>query len=185
MSDPNNVMAELPAHICTRFNALLPDLRECAPHEGKYTLDDLKREGIPAPAVKVSCLGAKQDQTYAGAPATFLLLMAAYVVTRDGLGTRRDLLAAQICQTLLATIPEQTWGLDGIGPARTTAMHTLISTKVKSKAVSLWAVTWLQPISFFQPAPRSLGVELHVGIAPKVGADHADDYEHVGGSDDE
>lgn len=185
MSDPNQILADLRPTICAEVRSLLPDLRECEPHEGKYSLEELKRDGLPSPAVKVSILGAKQDKIFAASPATFLLKMAAYVVTRDSLGKSRDEAAATICQVLMKLVPENDWSLDGIGRARDTALHCLVSTKVKSKGVSLWALTWHQPVSFFAPLESPLGVELYLGRAPQIGADHAADYEQIGGTDDE
>jgi hypothetical protein len=185
MNDPDQILANLRPAICASVKALLPKLRECEPHEGKYSLEELKRDGLPSPAVKVSCLGAKQDITLAASPATFMLQMAAYVVTKDSLGKRRDTAAANICQTLLSLVPENDWGLDGVGRARDTGLHTLVSTKVKSTGVSLWAVTWHQPVSFFQPGLKPLGVELYVSIAPEIGTANVGSYEEIGGAGDE
>lgn len=185
MTSTPDLLGLLPATVCAAIKDLLPDLRECEPHEGKYSLEELKREGLPSPAVKVSCLGAKQDKTFAGAPATFMLQMAAYVVTRDSLRMRREVAAANICQTIMTLVPEQDWGLAGLGRARSAALHSLVSTKVKSKGVSLWAVTWQQPISFHQPALQPLGMALYVGIDPAIGPDHTATYEIVGGGTDE
>ncbi len=185
MSDPNQVLAALCPAICDQVNAVLPELHECKPHEGKFSLEELKKSGLPAPAVKVSILGAKQDPSLTGYPATYRLKMASYVVTKEGLGKPRDVAAATICQVLLNLVPENDWGLDGIGRARAVSMHCLVSTKVKSKGVSLWAVTWDQPISFNEPLAAPLGVELYIGLVPEVGSAHEGDYDQAGGGTDE
>ncbi|MCF6432912.1 hypothetical protein [Leisingera sp. MMG026] len=184
MTTPDELLATLPQTICGQVKTLLPELRECEPHEGKYSLEELKKDGLPSPAVKISILGAKQDKTFAASPATFMLKMAAYVVTRDGLGKPRDVRAANICQVLMTLIPGQRWGLNGLGDARDAEVHCLVSTKVKSKGVSLWALTWHQPISFHQPALQTLGVELYAGQAPYIGEDHLAQYEQIGGGDE-
>ena len=175
------LLSDLPQTVCDEVSFFLRDLKECKPHAGKFSLEELKRKGLPSPSVLVSMLGATQDTTYAGHATSFMLQMAAYVVVKDGLGAPRDVRAANICQLLLSFIPGQRWHEDAIGEARNIRMHTLVSSKTKDHAVSLWAVTWDQPISFFQPADNPLGAELYVAQAPAIGADHEGDYEELGG----
>lgn len=176
----NTSLADLPEAICTLVKERLPDLRECEAKAGKYSLDELKKEGLPAPAVVISNIGAKQDITFSGPAHSYQLEMVAYVVTKDGLGLHRDVAAANICQTLLQLIPGNRWGVTAVGEARDVRMHTLISTKSRSQGVSLWAVTWAQPITFFVPEDAPLGFDLYVSQAPEIGLDHEGDYEQVG-----
>jgi len=173
------LLSGLPQTICDEVSFFLPDLKECKPHAGKFSLEELKKRGLAAPALLVSVLGAKQDDTYSGGAHAFMLQMAGYVVTKGG--AVRDIAAANICQVLLSFIPGQRWGQNAIGEARNVRMHTLVSSKTKNHAVSLWAVTWDQPISFCQPEDQPLGAALYVSQAPMIGADHEDKYELVGG----
>lgn len=175
------LLSDLPQTVCAMVKSFMPDLAACKPHAGKFSLVELKRKGLPSPSVLISVLGARQDTTYAGHATSFMLQMAAYVVVKDKLGAQRDVHAANICQLLLSFIPGQRWREDATGEARDVRMHTLVSSKTKDHAVSLWAVTWDQPISFFQPADNPLGAELHVAQAPAIGADHEGDYEEIGG----
>lgn len=175
------LLSDLPQIVADKIKVLLPDLRECNAHAGKFSLAELKRKGIPAPAVLVSVLGAKQDTTYAGQAHTFMMQMAAYVVTKDGRNGPRDIHAANICQSILSLVPDQTWGQPALGQARDTGLHTLVSEKTKDHAVSLWAVTWSQPVSFFDREQKPLGVELYVGQSPATGNDHVADYSQIGG----
>lgn len=165
------LLSDLPRTVCAMVRSFMPDLAECKPHAGKFSLEELKRKGLPSPSVLVSVLGAKQDTTYAGRVTSFMVQMAAYVVTKDGLGAPRDVRAANICQKILSVVPGQDWDNQAIGDARNVRMHTLVSTKTRDHAVSLWAVTWDQPISFFEPEARPLGVDLYV--AQKSGSDDA------------
>ena len=178
MSD--TLLSDLPMSICTAVKEFLPELEACKPHAGKFSLEELRKKGLPSPAVLVSVLGAKQDTTYAGPARSFMLQMASYVVVRDGLGAPRDVRAANICQVLLSVVPGKAWGFRALGEAREVQMHTLVSSKTKDHAVSLWAVTWKQPISFFEPEQPPLGVELYVSQAPLIGADHEADYDKIG-----
>lgn len=175
------LLSDLSKAVCAMVKSFMPDLAECKPHAGKFSLEELKRKGLPSPSILVSILGAKQDTTYAGHATSFMLQMAAYVVVKDGLGAPRDVRAANICQLLLSLIPGQRWLSSALGEARNVRMHTLVSSKTKDHAVSLWAVTWDQPISFFQPEDRPLGAALYVAQAPAIGADHEGDYEEIGG----
>lgn len=183
MSD--TLLTDLPQTVCDQIEIRLPKLKTCEPHEGKFDLGELKKRGLAAPAVLVSVLGAKQDTTYADAAHSFLLKMSAYVLVRDGMGAKRDIAAGAICQILLGLVPDKDWDLEGIGLSRNVAMHCLVSGKVKDVAASLWAVTWDQPISFFEPEELALGVEVYVSRAPEIGVAHEDDYEQIGGQRDE
>ncbi len=175
------LLSDLPQTVCDGVSSFLPDLKECRPDAGKFSLEELKRKGLRAPSVLVSVLGARQDTTYAGHATSFMLQMAIYVVVKDRPGAPRDACAANICQLLLSFIPGQRWMQDAIGEACNVRMHTLVSSKTKDHAVSLWAVTWDQPISFFQRADGPLGAELYVSRVPVIGADHEAGYDRIGG----
>ncbi|UWQ00851.1 hypothetical protein K3X44_10025 [Aliiroseovarius crassostreae] len=175
------LLSNLPQMICDQIMAQLPELAKCDPHAGKFDLNELKKKGLPAQSVLVSNLGGKQGQSHAGGARSFDLKMAAYVVTKDGLGKPRDVRAANICQRLLQLIPGKDWGEAALGEAREIAVQPLISGKTKDSGVALWAVSWLQPISFFEPKPGPLGAELYVSQAPAVGADHEASYDRIEG----
>lgn len=176
------LLADLPQTICNHIEPLLPDLKKCEPIEGKFNLEELKKQSLPREAVLVSNLGAKEGQDYSGPAHSFDFQMAAYVVTKDGLGKPRDIRAATIFQILLQLIPGKDWGEEAYGAARNVRLQPLVSVKAKSSGVSLWAVTWLQPVSLFEPEAAPLGVELYVAQAPEIGAAHEADYEQIGGA---
>lgn len=170
MNAAPDTLSKLPQTICDEVSIRLPDLKACKPHAGKFSLEELKKSGLKSPAVLVSTLGAKQGEGYAGHSTEFLLSMAAYVVCKDALGLQRDLAAANICQVLLELVPGKNWDNPACGQAESVAMHTLISAKSKDSGVSLWAVTWNQPITFFQSNPAPPGAQIYVGGAPISGA---------------
>ena len=182
MSD--TLLSDLPQTICDHIKTRLPDLAECKPDAGKFSLEELKRKALRSPSVLISVLGAKQDTTFAGGANSFMLQMAGYVVVKNQLGTQRDQQAANICQVLLSIIPGQRWKLDAIGEARSVRMYTLVSSKSKDNAVSLWAVTWDQPISFFQHENGPLGAELYVAQVPEGETAGSDDYTQIEGASD-
>lgn len=177
MSGSPTVLSDLPQNVCNKVAAILPDLKECKPHAGRFDIGELTKSGLAAPAVLVSVLGAKADKSF---PGRFSLQVAAYVVTKDGLGSKRDVAAANICQVLLASVPREVWAMDALGEAENVGMHTLISTKTKGKGVSLWAVTWDQPVTFVEFAPQPLGAELYV--AGPMPDPELPDFVQIGGA---
>lgn len=177
-----DLLSSLPQVICDALSRKLPELKACEPHSGKFDLDELKKKSLPAPAVLVSMLGAAQDATYGDDAHSFMLRMAAYVVTKDALGLPRDIAAANIGQKLLATVPGRLWVPEGTGAARKVALHSLVTGRTRDVTASLWAVTWTQPVSFFEPEPLPLGVDLYVGQAPAIGVEHQDSYSEIGGA---
>jgi hypothetical protein len=180
MSGVDQVLARLPQSVCTSVDVRLPELRLCKPHAGKFSLEELKKKGIQAPAVLISTLGAKPGQVRSDAAHSFMLSMAAYVVTRDGLGAPRDLAAANICQSLLTLIPGKRWNEPALGAAQDVHMHTLVSSGAKDITSSLWAVTWAQPVTFHVVEAAPLGAELYVPQSPAIRTDNEPDYIQVG-----
>ncbi|WP_456390242.1 hypothetical protein [Profundibacter sp.] len=178
-----SLLSELPDLIANEIKSIFPELHQCEGMAGPFNLEDLKATGIKAPAVLVSMLGLRQAKTYSGAVQSYVMDMAAYVVTKDALGLPRDVAAANICQGLLALIPDKCWGEDNLGAAQKVAARSLVTRAVKKTSASLWAVTWSQPVVFRgedMAAPQA--IELYVGQAPGVGADHEADYELIGGA---
>lgn len=177
------LLSELPDLIAGEVKFTFPDLRQCEGMAGPFNLEDLKASGIKAPAVLISMLGLRQAKTYSGAVQSYVMDMAAYVVTRDGLGLARDDAAANICQGLLALIPDRDWGEADLGSAEKVAARSLVTRAVKKTTTSLWAVTWSQPVTFRgQDYAGPQPIELYVGQAPDIGADHEADYEQIGGA---
>lgn len=182
MTVSTDLLSTLNDTIAATIMTWLPQLATCKGMAGRFDVDALTRDGIKAPAVLVSRLGARQGRGTAGPQPEFMLDMAAFIVTKDTLGLQRDAAAANICQVLLTRIPNRTWGLDDLGEAREVEEQSLISSDTKGKAVSLWAVTWLQPAVFVAaPDLSTLAPQLYVGQAPDIGAAHAGDYDLIGG----
>lgn len=183
MNVTDGVLARFPKTICGMIKTELPDLRKCEPYSGPFDIKELKKSGMPDPSVLVSILGAKSGVTYSGGAQSFMLNMAAYIITRDGLGGDRDLRAANICGALLGLIPGKTWSEGALGSATSVAMHALITAQSRDIAASLWAVTWEQPMTFYQRQDGPLGAELYVSQSPAVGVDNEANYTPVNGGD--
>lgn len=162
-----DLLAALPGIVAERLHEVLPGLRDCAGMAGGFDLADLKREGIAAPAVRVSVLGVAPLGAEAGPRRRWVASMAAYIVTRDTMGLPRDAAALAIGQTLLATIPDQTWSEPGLGPAERPELRVIVGRGAREIALHLSAVTWRQPLVFEALDPGTpLPIEVYVGGAP-------------------
>ncbi len=179
---PDDLMARLPREIAARIALRLPDLRACRAMAGRFDLGQLKRRSVSAPAVLVSWLGGREAPALAGEVRIWRLSMTAFIVTRDRPGLSRDQAAASIAQVLMGLIPGQTWGLVHLGQAEDARLDVLVSAGSEAQAVNLSAVSWTQPMTLGGPAPEGpIDPAVYVGQAPAIGADHAGDYEQIGG----
>ena len=128
MTTPPDLLAGLSTRIAGIINAHLAGLATCKGVTGRLDLEALKTTTFPAPAVVVSRIGMGQAEGYSGPAWSYDLQMAAFVITIDKLGLRRDEANAAICQQLLGLIPGRVWALpDYLGGARNvqeTAQHT-------------------------------------------------------------
>lgn len=182
MSAPRaDLLAALPGCAADGIRAVLPQLRDCRGIAGRLNIEEIKRRGINAPAVLVSRLGARQVQGLVGPMQLFEVSMAAFVVTRDGIGLPREDAAQAITSALLRLVPENTWRQVGVGPAEKVAEQALATTDTEKNAISLWAVTWVQNITLQgRPEPGDIVPEIYLGQSPEIGLAHEADYERVG-----
>jgi len=179
----DDLLAALPDVVATQVAARIPDLAECRGIAGRFSVGELRKQSIRHPAVLIAHLGARQEQDWTGPHHGFLLDMAAFVITKDRLGLPRDAAAANIGQVLLSMIPDNSWGESALGQARAVRLQSLVTPETRDAATSLWAVTWSQPaVVQGYTTPEPLAIELYLGQAPEVGAEHEDDYTEIGGT---
>lgn len=182
MSEPRpDLLAALPELVAEKIRGVLPGLRTCKAMAGRFDLDALKAIGVAAPAVLVSVTRLVQAQTFAGPHPTYFVELAAFIVTKDALGLSRDAAAAGICHTLLRLLPDQCWGQIGVAPAENVAAVPLLTAASDKSAISLWAVSWRQPIAlagWSLAAPQPLSI--YVGTDPLGAATGIEDYAPMG-----
>ncbi|MFN4058219.1 MAG: hypothetical protein ACK4HW_08560 [Roseinatronobacter sp.] len=161
---PHSLLSDLPGVIAAAIHAHLPDLAECVPMLGGFDLDELKRTSVKAPAIRVTRLGLRPRDTRAGPHRRFDAMMAAFVITRDRTGLPRDAALSNLTAALLALIPDNRWGTEGIGEAQDAEERVLINGAARGVALSLAAVTWVQPVTL-APLPEgvALPLELYLG----------------------
>jgi hypothetical protein len=182
MSAPRpDLLYALPGLVAASILTVLPGLRSCKGMAGRFDVEELKRQGLAAPAVLVSRTGTRQGPVLAGPFKTFEVEMAAFVVTKDELGLSRDEAAANICAALLMHIPEKTWGQVGVGAAAGVREQPLITSASQRLAAALWAVTWTQPVSLEGlPIVPAVPLSLYVGAGLSDGAGDPAAYEQIG-----
>lgn len=176
------LLHRLPGVVAAELKLLIPDARECKGIAGRFNLDRLKNESVTTPAILVSVLDLKQTSGAAGPVHFFDLSMAAFVVTKDQLGLKRDEAAAIIATAIAAHVPDRRWGEAACGEARDVRGQSVVSAGFLKSAASLWAVTWTQPCTLtLSETVEPVDLTLFVGHAPHVGVENEDDYVEVGG----
>lgn len=178
----SDLLTALPIAVADRIKLLLPNLLECKAAAGRYNVERLMDETIRAPGVIVSILQMKQVKGNAGPQHFYHLDMAAFIITKDKLGLPRDEAASNIAMALAALIPDKRWGHNDAGQAENVRGQSLVTAASLKVKASLWAVTWTQPVTFtVMPVSETLDPVFYVGLAPKIGEAHIEDYEQIGG----
>lgn len=140
------ILSVLPNKIRDDMAAALPRLKSCEVHWGKLDLVELKKRGIGTPGILIAPQGLREKQHLAGGALIFGLSMAAYIATR---GAKKEAHAANLSAALLKVIPDNDWEMTGVGQAEDLRWHVLDTPQIRDTGLTLWAVTWLQPITFF------------------------------------
>ena len=175
MSAPWDLMPDLAERVRARVVEAAPELRTCKARAGALAATDLRDLGMQAPAVVVSWLEARPGRERAGPAPSFELGMAAYVITKDGLGLDRDAVAAAVAMRILALVPGRTWGRREAGEAANVRLQSLASQGTRREGIALWAVTWTQPFTLAAEVDEGvLPPELYVRTALPSGAE--DDF---------
>lgn len=174
-------LIELRDAVVAGLTHALPGTFKVEGHLGRFTADDLSQFLTVAPAVKVAILGLK-DGTSAGDDGGDLgcrVQIAAYVVTKDETGAKRDVLALAAVETIARVAIGNRWGLPFAFAALPAAAQNLTNGDTLKRARALWAVEIGQPVRLWSPEDGDAGAtlrQLYVGVAPEIGLAHVDDY---------
>ncbi|ADZ72404.1 phage head spike fiber domain-containing protein [Polymorphum gilvum] len=127
------------------FTAALPVLRSCAVQFGRFDLDELQRNTIRAPALRIGVIRAPV-QASAGGSYDVGLEIAAFAIA-EGKEPGRDADAWAIAEAVLAVLsPRQRFGLARIGAPQGLRIAPLISGQFDRRGVSVVAVEWTQAL---------------------------------------
>jgi hypothetical protein len=170
MTTPPDLLAGLTTRIAGIIHARLPGLATCKGVTGRLDLEALKTTTFPAPAVVVSRIGMGQAEGYSGPAWSYDLQMAAFVITVEKLGLRRDEANAAICQQLLGLIPGRVWALpDYLDGARNVAETPIVTALTEKAGLALTAITWSQQIGLISaPVSEPIPVELYTRQVPET-----------------
>ena len=160
----------------------LPDLATCAAYAGEFSGGELQRSSVVSPAVLVACLGGARDGDVDDGSVDWLFRFAAYCMTRSSAGRgRRADDALELAWSAVTALDAQRFGLTGVWPAKVVRVDNLYAEAFDKASVALWAVTWEHRARLFaeeEPA-GSRPEEIYLGMAPKIGKPHKDDYMKV------
>jgi len=176
------MLSALQAAAVERIRASVPSLALVAPYTGQFALGT--RTPIRAPAVLVAVLGVRPaspaDVGDGRMDATARL--AAYCIARyaDDSAKREGACMDLACSVALA-VRLSNFGLPDTGCARVVEMQALTNAESDHAGFSIWAVIWEQDIRLGAAQVESFGpiAEVHVGLAPHVGAGNAQAYTRI------
>jgi hypothetical protein len=143
MSDAIARINEYRAAVVAAVSTAMPFLRECEEQFGRFNLDELERESVKTPAVRVAVLKAKVTNAASG-HADAMLSCAAFVITD---GKDRDAAGWTIAEAVAVLLhSSQLFGLTRLGAPSGVEIMPALTVKLKQRAVSLIAVEWNQEV---------------------------------------
>ncbi len=169
--------------VMVAIKAAMPNLREVEAHAGRFTLDDLKQFATRAPGIRVAILALENPENTSSGEIDWMVRAAAFVVTKNEPGLKREAGALNIVGALAVLIAGNRFAQAGAHPAKPPRAQTMMSTALGKTGATIWAVEWTQKLRLGEDAYLIDGLvptDLYIGFAPKIGADHVDDYLHVG-----
>ena len=137
---------ELHKSIVPRLKALLPALRSCEMHGGRFDLAELAAVSAAAPAAFVSFLNIKKVEENGDGTVSLTGLFSIYFVTVDKKGLDRATAGRNLTEATCAWLPNNRFGLKGIGAPSSITGSNLYDGAARGKAVALWAVAWEQKV---------------------------------------
>jgi hypothetical protein len=167
--------------IVSTLSACYPDLVACHAIAGRLTYDELIRLAPKGRSLLVALLRSKRGAETGSGEIDLRLRVAAYIVA----ALDDEASAHQMAAEIAGLVPFQTWGQGGKG------VHAALSTvKVKNlhtaltagQGLTVWAVTWWQPVRLGTNAWEVAGVmpnSVYLAHTPTVGGASAEAYQQV------
>lgn len=149
------------------------------PHLGRFSAEALQIFAAKAPAVRVAMLGLQDPRPTADDGVDYLARIGVYVVTKDGVARMsREACAIAAIETISGLTVATRWGLRFCKPCLGASAENLHSAELVKAGKAMWALDVRQPVRLHQPdEPYAAALrELWIGVAPKIGAAHRDDY---------
>ncbi|MDG3575978.1 hypothetical protein P7F60_06255 [Rhizobium sp. YJ-22] len=129
--------------VVARIKTIAPALRSAETQFGRFDLDELERNVIRCPAVRVSVLKVTLKDLPAGSISA-VLDCAAFVVTD---GSDRDDTAWTLAEAIATQLHSgQLWGLTRLGAPEKPSIEPVVSGSLKQRGVAVMAVLWSQEL---------------------------------------
>jgi len=176
-----SALVDMQARVVATIKALMPDLKECKAHPGRFTREELDKFRVKAPSVHVAVPSIRNPSSSGGQVTcevkTVLVLTAKNTVgTEDKPAANRADAAMNMVAAILIALPTATLGR-GIGPAQDVAADNLYGSADSKTGVAMWAVHWTNTVTIAPDLIDGvLPTELYLGFAPDIGSGHEDDY---------
>jgi len=137
-------LCDLRDAVVTDLRRILPQLRTCETHGGRFDAAELRRLAPRTPAALVTTL-ALDDLRREHGEYKSEVTFAVFVLTTDRPGLPRDEAALAVVDALARTIPDNRWSMaeSETVPDRLRA-ENLYSGGLDKSGVALWAVSWRQ-----------------------------------------
>jgi len=138
------LFADVPEVVCAALRLRLPDVRDIAPHPGRFDLAEMERTVTRGVAVRVSLLGLRANADLGGPEFPIELRLAAFALATQGDAAARAALCATVAQVIVTSVQAFRFADPDLGPARVTEAVNLYGGSARSGA-ALWGVSWTQP----------------------------------------
>lgn len=129
--------------VVASLKATVPGVVSVEPQFGRFNLDELERNSIKCPTIRVAVLTAKVPSAASGQQTGALSCAAFVVVDGAGRDEKAWLLAEAVATKLHAG---QMWGLVKLTPPDKPSIQPVISASIKDRGTVIIAVEWNQDI---------------------------------------
>lgn len=132
--------------IVPKLKELLPELRTCDVHGGRFDLAELAALSANTPSAFVSFLNIKRVDENGDGTVALTCLFSIYFVTTNKKALDRATAGRNLAEAACAWLPNNRFGLQGIGAPESITAANLFDGKARNNAVALWAVAWEQKV---------------------------------------
>lgn len=175
-----SALVEMQAKVVATVKALMPDLKECKAHPGRFTRQELEKFSVRSPSVHVAIPSIRNPSSSDGqlecSVKTVLVLTAKNTVGENNKAVNRSDAALNMVAAILAALPTATLGA-GIGPTEDIAADNLYDGGDNKQGVAMWAIHWTNTIILSAKIEDGvLPTELYLGFVPDIGTGREADY---------
>lgn len=175
-----SALVNMQSKVVATIAALMPELKECKAHPGRFTREELAKFGVMSPSVHVAMPSVKNPRSSGGvldcSVKTVLVLTAKNTVDENNKPLSRAEAALNMVAVILSALPTATLGA-GISPCEDISADNLYGSGDSKQGVAMWAIHWNNTVRLSVPTEDGvLPSRLYLGFAPDIGTGHEDGY---------